>query len=105
MVYRREYERSFLQRSLQSANYCRSCVGQAGSEMASNAPNGLACHDVVLFWRLLHMLRDTARALRQEALLHRGRLEQDVKEVRWFGTLRASGDGCWRWRRWQRRHG
>ena len=40
----------------------------------SNAPNGLACKDVIMFWRMQEVLRVSAKTLRQQVMYHKGAL-------------------------------
>eukprot|EP01137_Pigoraptor_chileana_P033463 Opistho-2@24364 len=71
------YRESFLQKSRDAAVYCRSRYN--GS--APDAPNGLQCRDVVLFWRMNEMLGATGKTLRQQVMVHKGKLEREVKGI------------------------
>ncbi|KNC81260.1 hypothetical protein SARC_06406 [Sphaeroforma arctica JP610] len=75
-VYNKLYTGEFLSRSVQSASYCKSKY----SSNSRDAPNGLKCKDVVMFWRVQEMLHVTAKTLRQQIMYHQAKLEAEVKQ-------------------------
>ncbi|KAI0238329.1 protein OPA1 [Lamellibrachia satsuma] len=73
------YRQHFIRRALTTANECRKgfyYYQQGVSE------SGLACNDVVLFWRIQRMLQVTSNALRQQVMNNEARrLERNIKDV------------------------
>lgn len=78
-TYKFMYKLHFLQLSKESAVYCRGRYGQHESDNV--AKNGLACSDVLLFWRMQNMLKATGNVLRVEALDFKRNMEEEVRET------------------------
>lgn len=76
-TYKMLYKLHFLQLSIESASYCSGQYGQRESDNA--AGNGLACTDVLLFWRMQNMLKATGNVLRVEALDFKSSMEDEVR--------------------------
>ncbi|KJE94459.1 dynamin [Capsaspora owczarzaki ATCC 30864] len=73
------YRDAFVKRGVEAASYCSSRFGQPYDK--NQAPNDLQCRDVVLFWRVQEMLKTTSKTLRQQVMLHKSKLEREVKQV------------------------
>eukprot|EP00040_Diaphanoeca_grandis_P023940 m.130923 g.130923 ORF g.130923 m.130923 type:complete len:950 (+) comp29511_c0_seq2:200-3049(+) len=78
-TYKLLYRSHFLKLSAESANYCKSRY--RSNESDNSAPNGLACSDVLLFWRISSMLQSTGNVLRVEALNYKVAMEDELRST------------------------
>jgi len=74
------YQRHFLEQALARSRECRRSYHLY--EKGHMEPFGINCNDVVLFWRIQQLVKNTASGLRKQIMnLESRRLEKGIKEV------------------------
>lgn len=75
------YRRHFLKQAQNRAQDCRKGFYLYSQQQATNQEM-INCSDVVLFWRIQQVLKDTSNALRQQVINREARrLDKEIKEV------------------------
>ncbi|XP_063901427.1 dynamin-like 120 kDa protein, mitochondrial isoform X3 [Zophobas morio] len=78
-VYRVLFTNYFFKSSIAASRFCKNAYHFHDAELAY-APNKLECQDIIMFWRIQEMLKITSKTLRQQILMQKAHLEQEVKD-------------------------